>query len=359
MDDNTPASTPGPRRSQRDRKGVKPFASAGSAVVKRKRKLGETDGEDDAPDTGLEAGAGDKEIESESAPEDDAEGSHAPKQKRKRAKAAGSKTKGAPPAKRPRTAEAEGEGQDSGGEEADASAEEDEEGTKTSKGAKKTKGSPKVKTKRPRKPKGTTAPAKPTKAAGRRGRRVKERGEGYDAEQIAKDTKIATDNTLFNALVDSTVALQDAVQDFIRSLQETPEAAQAELVNLILRCCGCNDSVDANQAVDYDGVVDALDNFTEVLKQENSPVYPLTSKLPIFKPFRASLSEFIDRLVTSTADLGVIYTSDFMSTLQTWVIAMSSSQIRSFRHTATVVALEVETSLCDAAAAVDKEAEVR
>jgi cohesin complex subunit SA-1/2 len=47
-----------------------------------------------------------------------------------------------------------------------------------------------------------------------------------------------------------------------------------------------------------------------------------------------------------------------MPTLQTWVIAMSSSQIRSFRHTATVVALEVETALCDVAAAVEKEAEV-
>lgn len=47
-----------------------------------------------------------------------------------------------------------------------------------------------------------------------------------------------------------------------------------------------------------------------------------------------------------------------MPTLQTWVVAMSSSQIRSFRHTATVVALEVETALCEVAAAVEKEAEV-
>lgn len=47
-----------------------------------------------------------------------------------------------------------------------------------------------------------------------------------------------------------------------------------------------------------------------------------------------------------------------MATLQTWVIAMSSSQIRSFRHTATVVALEIETALCDVSAAVEKEAEI-
>lgn len=37
---------------------------------------------------------------------------------------------------------------------------------------------------------------------------------------------------------------------------------------------------------------------------------------------------------------------------------MSSSQLRAFRHTATVIALEVETSLCEVAAEVEKEAEV-
>lgn len=47
-----------------------------------------------------------------------------------------------------------------------------------------------------------------------------------------------------------------------------------------------------------------------------------------------------------------------MATLQTWVVAMSSSQIRSFRHTASVVALEVETALCEVAAAVEKESQV-
>jgi len=87
-------------------------------------------------------------------------------------------------------------------------------------------------------------------------------------------------------------------------------------------------------------------------------VYPLTSKLAIFKKFRKSLSEFIERLITSAADLGLLYSTDLMSTLQTWIVAMSSSQIRSFRHTATVVALEVETALCDVAAAVEKEAQL-
>jgi len=47
-----------------------------------------------------------------------------------------------------------------------------------------------------------------------------------------------------------------------------------------------------------------------------------------------------------------------MQTLQPWVVTMSSSQIRSFRHTATVVALEAESALCDVAVSIEKEAEV-
>jgi cohesin complex subunit SA-1/2 len=92
--------------------------------------------------------------------------------------------------------------------------------------------------------------------------------------------------------------------------------------------------------------------------QDDSPLYPLTSRLPIFKKFRKSLSEFLERLIVSAAELGVLYTTDLIATIQTWITCMSSSQLRSFRHTATVVALEILTALCDVAAAVDKEADV-
>ncbi|EGO01292.1 hypothetical protein SERLA73DRAFT_87834, partial [Serpula lacrymans var. lacrymans S7.3] len=158
--------------------------------------------------------------------------------------------------------------------------------------------------------------------------------------------------------MNTSAALQTTAEDFLESLSQSPGVAQAELINCVLRSCGCNDSVDADQVLDYDGVVDALDDFTEGMKQEDSPTYPLTSKLPVFKKFRKSLSELIERIVLAAAEVGSLYTTDLMVTLQTWVVAMSSSQIRSFRHTATVIALEVETALCEVAASVEKEAEV-
>lgn len=98
--------------------------------------------------------------------------------------------------------------------------------------------------------------------------------------------------------------------------------------------------------------------LTNVLFQDDSPIYPLTSKLPAFKKFRKSLSEFLSRLINSAAALGELYTSDLISTLQAWVIPMSSTPLRAFRHTATVVAMEVETALSEVAADVEKEAEM-
>jgi len=128
-------------------------------------------------------------VQSESAPEDSPAGQKVLKQRQKRVNGLASKVKGAPPAKRPRAMEREQESQVS----SDTSAEESDEPIN------KAKESPKVKTKRPRKTKVATTALQQNKPAGRRGRRVKQRAEGYDAEQIAKETKIATDNALFSA----------------------------------------------------------------------------------------------------------------------------------------------------------------
>ncbi|KAI6041487.1 hypothetical protein EDC04DRAFT_2565548 [Pisolithus marmoratus] len=304
-----------PRRSQRDRKQVKPFASSSQSPSKRKRAdieneltdLSELDepeqvqGEDE--DDAVAGGESDDEPEF-SVP--------ATKQKPPTATRRGKvKAKGPPPPKKPRTTKSAGT-----------------RVTKAQKGLR-----PKA-----HKPKAVNG--------------------DFDIAKLTTEVNISTDNPLFNATLNPSAALQSTAEDFLDALSRDSGPAQAQLINCILRACGCNDSVDADQVVDYDGVVDALDTFTEGLKQENSPIYPLTSKLPAFKRFRASLSELIERIVLAAAELGILYTSDLMTTLQTWVVAMSSSQIRSFRHTATVVALELETALCQVAAAVEKEAEI-
>ncbi|KAI6145125.1 hypothetical protein BKA82DRAFT_4170216 [Pisolithus tinctorius] len=304
-----------PRRSQRDRKQVKHFVSTSQSPSKRKRAdieneltdLSELDDAEQIQDEDEgDSVAGD---ESDDEPEFSAP---VTKQKLPAATRKGNvKARGPPPPKKPKTTKSVGT-----------------RATKVKKG-------PRLKAHKPKAANGD-----------------------FDIAKLTTEANISTDNPLFNVILNPSAALQSTAEDFLDALSRDSGPAQAQLINCILRACGCNDSVDADQVVDYDGVVDTLDTFTEGLKQENSPTYPLTSKLPAFKRFRASLSELIERIVLAAAELGTLYTSDLMTTLQTWVVAMSSSQIRSFRHTATVVALELETALSQVAAAVEKEAEI-
>ncbi|KAF7319423.1 SCD domain-containing protein [Mycena chlorophos] len=218
----------------------------------------------------------------------------------------------------------------------------------------------KRKTKRKNAKENKNSPAGKQAAPRKTVRRTKKGGDdAFDPKQAAKETNIKDDNPLYNAILNPAAALQSTAEDFLESLNETPNVALAELVNMVIRCCACNDTMDADKAVDYDGVVDRLDDITEVLKKDpTSGNYPLVSKLPLFKKFRKSLREFLERLIISAADLGSLYTSELMPTLQAWIIPMSTSQIRSFRHTATVIALELESALCLVAAKVEKEAEL-
>ena len=66
--------------------------------------------------------------------------------------------------------------------------------------------------------------------------------------------------------MNSSANLQSTVEDFLESLSQSPEHALAELINCVLRCCGCSDAVNSDQVTDYDGIVDVLEDMTEGLK---------------------------------------------------------------------------------------------
>jgi len=77
----------------------------------------------------------------------------------------------------------------------------------------------------------------------------------------------------------------------------------------------------------------------------------------VFKKFRKSLGEFINRLVRAASDLGVLLDNEFIPTLQMWLMSMASTKLRSFRHTGTVIAMDLQTALTQVAVAADKDAE--
>ena len=79
------------------------------------------------------------------------------------------------------------------------------------------------------------------------------------------------------------------------------------------------------------------------------------SKSKALKKFRASLATFVSRLFTSAATSDILYDGNFCRFVEAWLTSLSSSKIRSFRHTATVVSLMIVSALCEVSVSVNKD----
>lgn len=86
-------------------------------------------------------------------------------------------------------------------------------------------------------------------------------------------------------------------------------------------------------------------------KQPTAADYPLTSKKPAYRKFRLNLASFIESLMDAihTKDL-YLSNPDLMEGMQVWIATMSSSTLRQFRHTSTVIALDMMSQMSQIAA---------
>lgn len=83
------------------------------------------------------------------------------------------------------------------------------------------------------------------------------------------------------------------------------------------------------------------------MAQQNISDYPLIQKAKSSQAFREALVEFFEALINATAESGVLYDEiALIETIHLWVATMTSSTSRPFRHTSTLVALTITSSLC-------------
>ncbi|KAI5840311.1 STAG domain-containing protein [Morchella snyderi] len=124
-----------------------------------------------------------------------------------------------------------------------------------------------------------------------------------------------------------------------------------DMVNLILKCCGCEKTVTNYDIEDQDSAAETLSQIQEAFQRQRHADYPLTSKKPEFRRFRQHLSSFLHALMATFAVRDTLYTDPaLIENFQVWIAAMSSSTLRQFRHTSTVFALDIVSSLAAIAA---------
>ena len=124
-----------------------------------------------------------------------------------------------------------------------------------------------------------------------------------------------------------------------------------DMINFVIKCTGCNSRVDVHDIEDQDNVPSKLGDIQEEYQALKPTDYPLISKAKGNASFRSTLTGFFTILMTNCHEAGLLYSDlAILENIEVWVHTMSSSTLRPFRHTATVIALTIGNTLCTVAA---------
>ncbi|KAL5329449.1 hypothetical protein ACEPPN_002961 [Leptodophora sp. 'Broadleaf-Isolate-01'] len=140
---------------------------------------------------------------------------------------------------------------------------------------------------------------------------------------------------------------EDVVTRWLSTYNEDNFSALADLVNLVLRSAGCSIGVTSDDVNDEDNVMNRLIDIQEEHQAKNITDYPLISRAKTSHAFRDSLVGFFDQLIQAMHETGILYKEKpLIENIDVWISSLSSSTLRPFRHTASLVALTMITAMC-------------
>lgn len=218
------------------------------------------------------------------------------------------------------------------------------------------------------------APAKrgkagtPGKRAAKRVKRGKRAAAPLEAEDEAEEDPNRVENFLYEAVLDPEASLETLVTDFLESYAEDANQSLTDLVNFVLRCCGTKQEITSYDVEDADTIPETLTQLQDHLTGKDHDViktttdtYPLISKHKDLKTFRRQMADFWRILVDHSADKQYLYDDEagkLWVTIEAWLVSMSSSALRSFRHTSTNICLTIMTALVELSVKLAKDLEI-
>ncbi|KJZ80542.1 hypothetical protein HIM_00392 [Hirsutella minnesotensis 3608] len=148
----------------------------------------------------------------------------------------------------------------------------------------------------------------------------------------------------------------DAVsQQWLERYKQEDAVALSDLINCILQCAGCDLEVTTDDIRDPENIPNRLVDLQGMYQEQQITEYPLISKSKNTRSFREMLVAFFHSLVTLLHETDVLYKeADLMDNIHAWLASMSSSSLRPFRHTATTIALAVQSTLVEIAGILDR-----
>ncbi|KAI9816897.1 MAG: hypothetical protein M1827_001542 [Pycnora praestabilis] len=144
--------------------------------------------------------------------------------------------------------------------------------------------------------------------------------------------------------------LDEVSASWITSFEQNNADAVRDLVNLVLKSTGCGLEITSHDIEDPDNVTSKLTDLQDEYQAQNITDYPLISKAKGNASFRPTLVDFFHSFISAMHASSILYNEPaLIENIQLWISTMSSSAVRPFRHTATLISLTIMSSLCDMA----------
>ncbi|KAL0091767.1 hypothetical protein J3Q64DRAFT_1875147 [Phycomyces blakesleeanus] len=160
-------------------------------------------------------------------------------------------------------------------------------------------------------------------------------------EQVAEEDN---NTSLYDMVTSKTADIDGLVAVWVNEYASHKVESLRELINFIIRSCGCMMAVTAHAFKGEDIAVNAMKELQEELVKLPHHEYPIISKSKDSKLLKNNLLEFFQSLVEQCQH-EIIFDGTLIETLQSWLTTMSSSVYRPFRHTATLIAFKITSAL--------------
>lgn len=152
--------------------------------------------------------------------------------------------------------------------------------------------------------------------------------------------------SLYFILKNGRASIQTTVDDWIETYKAQRDVALLSLMQFFINASGCKGKITSAMQVNMEhaGIIRKM---TEEFDEESGE-YPLIMAGQQWKKFKNNFCDFVQTLVRQ-CQYSIIYDQYLMDNVISLLTGLSDSQVRAFRHTATLAAMKLMTALVDVA----------
>ena len=153
---------------------------------------------------------------------------------------------------------------------------------------------------------------------------------------------------LYSQILQTNTSIQVLVENWIDSYKKNQDEASIDLINFMIKSCGCRGKLSKSilKSKDYNEAINELIDYFDTQNDDSASDYPIINAQPQFKRFKVNFIEFIQLLIQKCQH-SILYDQFMLDNLLTFLICLSDSQIRAFRHTSTLCLVKIMTALID------------